>query len=85
MAACVFSDSRISLVVAETVVGATTGVVGAPKGYFKGRPASLRVYAMRLNCFVAVKSVCDKYGALLILDEVRSSDFSVGSIDISHL
>ncbi|KAG6869211.1 hypothetical protein C0993_009074 [Termitomyces sp. T159_Od127] len=39
--------------VAETVVGATTGVVPAPKGYFK-----------------AMKSVCDKYGALFILDEV---------------
>jgi len=43
------------LVVAETVVGATTGVVAAPKGYFK-----------------AMKSVCDKYGALFILDEVMS-------------
>ncbi|KAK0202726.1 hypothetical protein DFS33DRAFT_1488831 [Desarmillaria ectypa] len=41
--------------VAETVVGATTGVVAAPKGYFK-----------------AMKSVCDKYGALFILDEVMS-------------
>ncbi|KAK0239028.1 pyridoxal phosphate-dependent transferase [Armillaria nabsnona] len=41
--------------VAETVVGATTGVVAAPKGYFK-----------------ALKSVCDKYGALFILDEVMS-------------
>ena len=42
-------------VVAETVVGATTGVVPPPKGYFK-----------------AMKSVCDKYGALFILDEVMS-------------
>lgn len=42
-------------VVAETVVGATTGVVAPPKGYFK-----------------AMKSVCDKHGALLILDEVMS-------------
>jgi E3 ubiquitin-protein ligase TRIP12 len=41
--------------VAETVVGATTGVGPAPKGYFK-----------------AMKSVCDKYGALFILDEVMS-------------
>ncbi|KAG1728087.1 hypothetical protein EDB19DRAFT_1897431 [Suillus lakei] len=41
--------------VAETVVGATTGVVSAPKGYFN-----------------AVKSVCDKYGALFMLDEVMS-------------
>lgn len=40
---------------AETVVGATTGVVPPPKGYFK-----------------AMKSVCEKYGALFILDEVMS-------------
>ncbi|KAK2463604.1 hypothetical protein APHAL10511_004355 [Amanita phalloides] len=38
--------------VAETVVGAATGAVPAPRGYFK-----------------AMKSVCDKYGALFILDE----------------
>lgn len=44
-----------SLVVAETVVGATSGVVPPPKGYFK-----------------AMKSICDKYGALFILDEVMS-------------
>ena len=43
------------LVAAETVVGATTGSVPAPKGYFK-----------------AMKSVCRKYGALFILDEVMS-------------
>ncbi|KAJ2934030.1 hypothetical protein H1R20_g3045, partial [Candolleomyces eurysporus] len=49
--------------VAETVVGATTGVVGAPKGYFK-----------------AVKSVCDKYGALLILDEVMSGMGRMGTL-----
>ena len=47
--------STCHAVVAETVVGATTGVVAAPKGYFK-----------------AMKSVCDKYGALFILDEVMS-------------
>jgi E3 ubiquitin-protein ligase TRIP12 len=41
------------LVVAETVVGVTTGVVPAPKGYFK-----------------AMRSVCKKYDALFILDEV---------------
>lgn len=45
----------ILAVVAETVVGATTGVVPPPKGYFR-----------------AMKSVCDKYGALFILDEVMS-------------
>lgn len=39
-------------VVAETVVG-LSGVILAPKGYFR-----------------AMKSVCRKYGALLILDEV---------------
>jgi len=38
---------------AETVVGATTGCVTAPPGYFAG-----------------VRKVCDKYGILLILDEV---------------
>jgi E3 ubiquitin-protein ligase TRIP12 len=43
------------LVVAETVVGATTGAVPASKGYF-----------------AAMKSVCDKHGALFILDEVMS-------------
>ena len=47
--------STVFAVVAETVVGATTGVVPPPKGYFK-----------------AIKSVCDKYGALFILDEVMS-------------
>jgi len=30
-----------SVVVAETVVGATTGVVPAPKGYFKGDISTL--------------------------------------------
>lgn len=39
--------------VAETVVGATSGCVTAPKGYF-----------------VAVRAICDKYGILLILDEI---------------
>lgn len=53
------------LVAAETVVGATTGVLGAPKGYS-----------------AAMKSVCEKYGALFILDEVMcgmgSKLFSLG-------
>jgi acetylornithine/succinyldiaminopimelate/putrescine aminotransferase len=49
------SYDSTSPVVAETVVGATTGVVPPPRGYFK-----------------AMKSVCDKYGALFILDEVMS-------------
>lgn len=51
-------------VVAETVVGATTGVLGAPEGYF-----------------AAMKSVCEKYGALFILDEVMSG---MGSKPISR-
>ena len=47
-----FSDETLS-VVAEPVVGATTGALPAPEGYFK-----------------AMRSVCKKYGALYILDEV---------------
>ncbi|KDQ61364.1 hypothetical protein JAAARDRAFT_45053 [Jaapia argillacea MUCL 33604] len=49
--------------VAETVVGATTGVVPAPKGYFP-----------------AMKSVCEKYGALFILDEVMSGMGRMGTL-----
>ncbi|KZT62580.1 PLP-dependent transferase [Calocera cornea HHB12733] len=48
--------------VAETVVGATTGCVPAPKGYFR-----------------AMKAVCDKYGALFILDEVMSGMGRMGT------
>ncbi|KAM5349160.1 hypothetical protein ACJ41O_008983 [Fusarium nematophilum] len=44
---------RVAAFIAETVVGATSGCVAAPAGYFKG-----------------VRSLCDKYGILLILDEV---------------
>ncbi len=44
---------NVAAFVAETVVGATTGCVAAPAGYFK-----------------AVREVCDRHGALLILDEV---------------
>jgi adenosylmethionine-8-amino-7-oxononanoate aminotransferase len=39
--------------IAETVVGATTGCVAAPSGYFR-----------------RVREICDRHGALLILDEV---------------
>lgn len=39
--------------VAETVGGATSGCVTAPKGYFS-----------------AVREICDRYGILLILDEI---------------
>ncbi|CAE6532490.1 unnamed protein product [Rhizoctonia solani] len=49
--------------VAETVVGATTGCVPAPKGYFK-----------------ACREVCDKYGALFMLDEVMSGMGRMGTL-----
>ncbi|KAI0037907.1 PLP-dependent transferase [Auriscalpium vulgare] len=49
--------------VAETVVGATTGCLAAPKGYFR-----------------AMKSVCHKYGALFILDEVMSGMGRMGTL-----
>jgi adenosylmethionine-8-amino-7-oxononanoate aminotransferase len=55
-------------VVAETVVGATTGALPAPNGYFK-----------------AMKSVCDKYGALFILDEVGFYFFCYHSNLRTHL
>lgn len=51
------------VVIAETVVGATTGAVPPPKGYFK-----------------AMKSVCRKYGALFILDEVMSGMGRCGTL-----
>lgn len=44
---------KVIAFVAETVVGAASGCVAAPVGYFAG-----------------VRRVCDKYGILLILDEV---------------
>lgn len=47
---------------AETVVGATTGCVAAPEGYFK-----------------RVRSLCDKYGILLILDEVMCGTGRTGT------
>lgn len=43
----------VAAFIAEPVVGATTGCVPAPAGYFK-----------------AVREVCDRHGALLILDEI---------------
>jgi len=45
------------------VVGATTGVVAAPKGYFR-----------------AMKTVCDKFGALFILDEVMCGMGRMGTL-----
>ena len=44
---------KVIAFIAEPLVGATTGCVPSPKGYFTG-----------------VREVCDKYGVLLILDEV---------------
>ncbi|EJD52210.1 PLP-dependent transferase [Auricularia subglabra TFB-10046 SS5] len=55
-------DSVIGFV-AETVVGATTGALAAPRGYFK-----------------AMREVCDKYGALLILDEVMCGMGRMGTL-----
>ena len=43
----------VAAFIAEPVVGATTGCVTAPPGYFR-----------------AVRQICDRHGALLILDEV---------------
>ena len=47
--------NKVVAFVAETVVGATTGCVTAPFGYFE-----------------AIRKVCDRYGVLLIMDEVMS-------------
>ncbi|KAK7033813.1 PLP-dependent transferase [Favolaschia claudopus] len=55
-------DSVIAFV-AETVTGASSGVVIPPKGYYK-----------------AMKSVCEKYGALLILDEVMCGMGRMGTL-----
>jgi adenosylmethionine-8-amino-7-oxononanoate aminotransferase len=49
---CLGPDTVMAFL-AEPVVGATTGCVAAPPGYF-----------------VRIREVCDRYGALLILDEV---------------
>ena len=46
---------KVIAFVAETVVGATTGCVTAPKGYFE-----------------AVREICNRYGILLIMDEIMS-------------
>ncbi|MDH2346389.1 aspartate aminotransferase family protein [Bradyrhizobium sp. SSUT18] len=43
----------VAAFLAEPVVGATSGAVTAPEGYFR-----------------AVREICDRHGALLILDEV---------------
>jgi adenosylmethionine-8-amino-7-oxononanoate aminotransferase len=54
---------RVIAFVAETVGGATAGVLVPVPGYFK-----------------AVRAVCDKYGVLLILDEVMCGMGRTGSL-----
>jgi adenosylmethionine-8-amino-7-oxononanoate aminotransferase len=54
---------NVAAFVAEPVVGATSGCVTAPTGYFK-----------------AVREVCDRHGALLILDEVMSGMGRTGTL-----
>jgi adenosylmethionine-8-amino-7-oxononanoate aminotransferase len=44
---------NVAAFIAETVVGATSGCVAAPSGYFRG-----------------VRALCDKYGIIMILDEI---------------
>jgi adenosylmethionine-8-amino-7-oxononanoate aminotransferase len=53
----------VSCFIAETVVGATLGVVTAVPGYFK-----------------RIREICDKYGVLLILDEVMCGMGRTGTI-----
>lgn len=54
---------RVIAFVAETVGGATAGVLTPAPGYFK-----------------AVRAVCDKYGVLLILDEVMCGMGRTGTL-----
>jgi adenosylmethionine-8-amino-7-oxononanoate aminotransferase len=53
---------KIIAFVAETMVGATSGCVAPPPGYFKG-----------------VRALCDKYGILLILDEIMCGTGRTGT------
>lgn len=54
---------KVAAFVAETVVGATIGVVPPPPGYFR-----------------EIRRICDKYGVLLILDEVMSGMGRTGTL-----
>ena len=56
-------DGSVVAFVAETVGGATAGVLAPVPGYFK-----------------AVREVCDRYGVLLILDEVMCGMGRTGSL-----
>ena len=53
---------NVAAFVAETVIGATSGCVAPPKGYFAG-----------------AKAICEKYGALLILDEIMCGTGRTGT------
>ncbi|MGH6660352.1 MAG: aspartate aminotransferase family protein [Rhodospirillales bacterium] len=54
---------NVAAFVAETVVGATAGVVPPVPGYFK-----------------RIREICDRYGVLLILDEVMSGMGRTGTL-----
>ncbi len=54
---------KVAAFFAETVVGATIGVVPPPPGYFR-----------------EIRRICDKYGVLLILDEVMSGMGRTGTL-----
>src|SRR6201990_1800857 len=54
----------VAAFIAEPVVGATSGAVTAPEGYFR-----------------AVRDICNKHGALLILDEVMRGMGRTGTLN----
>lgn len=54
---------RVMAFVAETVVGATAGVVPPPAGYFR-----------------RIREICDRYGVLLILDEIMCGMGRTGTL-----
>jgi adenosylmethionine-8-amino-7-oxononanoate aminotransferase len=53
----------VAAFIAEPVVGATSGAVTAPEGYFR-----------------AVREICDRHGALLVLDEVMCGMGRTGTL-----
>ena len=54
---------KVAAFIAETVVGATIGVVPPPPGYFR-----------------EIRRICDRYGVLLILDEVMCGMGRTGTL-----
>ena len=56
-------EDKVIAFVAETVVGATAGVVPPVEGYFK-----------------RIREICDRYGVLLILDEVMCGMGRTGTL-----